>query len=180
MNKAKRTQRTGRASPGALTRNQEQDIMRSIEILQAKAELQSALRFFMPAGERAALLANLNGEEAQGIADIVLAVAKTIDTMPKTYQTEGQGTAAVAHLHYFGGAVDAWITERDIGDSTGNGAQLQAFGLITMTGSRQDAELGYISIAELIDNGIELDLYWNPKTLGELMKPSAREIFESA
>jgi hypothetical protein len=146
----------------------------------AREFLNGKARYFMPTGERRTLLSNLDGEEGAGIADIVLAVAKTIETMPQTYQTEGQGKTAVAHLHYFGGAVDAWITERDMGDSTGNGAQLQAFGLITMTGNRQYAELGYISIAELIQHGIELDLYWNPKTIGELMTPSAREIFESA
>jgi hypothetical protein len=29
-------------------------------------------------------------------------------------------------------------------------------------------ELGYISIEELVANGIELDLYWTPKTLAEV------------
>ena len=137
-------------------------------------------KYFMPFQERMTLRSNLNGEEGEGIAEIVLAVAKTIDTMPQTYQTAGQGAAAIAHLHYCGGAVDAWITERDMGNGPGDWAQLQAFGLITMTGSRQDAELGYISIAELIDSGIELDLYWQPKTIGELMTPSAAEIFNAA
>ena len=137
-------------------------------------------RYYMPTGERLALLENLRGEEGAGIAEIVLAVAKTIETMPQTYQTEVQGKAAVAHLHYVGGAVDAWITERDMGDESGDMRQLQAFGLITLTGNRQDAELGYISIAELIQNGIELDLYWTPKPIGALMTPSAREIFDAA
>ena len=151
-----------------------QNITKAREFLNGKA------RYFMPTVERRTLLANLDGEEGAGIADIVLAVAKTIETMPQTYQTEGQGKAAVAHLHYFGGAVDAWIVERDMGDESGDLLQLQAFGLITLTGNRQDAELGYINIMELIDNGIELDLHWTPKTISELMTPSAREIFESA
>jgi len=149
-------------------------------ITKAREFLNGKARYFMPTGERRTLLANLSGEEGAGIADIVLAVAKTIDTMPQTYQTAGQGADAIAHLHYCGGAVDAWITERDMGDESGDMSQLQAFGLITMTGNRSDAELGYISIAELIQHGIELDLYWQPKTIGELMTPSAREIFDAA
>ena len=149
-------------------------------ITKAREFLNGTARYYMPTGERFTLLENLQGEEGAGIADIVLAVAKTIETIPQTYQTEGQGKAAVAHLHYFGGAVDAWITERDMGDESGDMTQWQAFGLITLTGNRQDAELGYISIYDLIQNGIELDLYWTPKTIGELMTPSAREIFESA
>ena len=149
-------------------------------ITKAREFLNGKARYFMPTGERRTLLANLSGEEGAGIADIVLAVAKTIDTMPQTYQTAGQGADAIAHLHYCGGAVDAWITERDMGDESGDMSQLQAFGLITMTGNRSDAELGYISIAELILHGFELDLYWQPKTIGELMTPSAREIFDAA
>ena len=32
-------------------------------------------------------------------------------------------------------------------------------------GDPQNAELGYISIQELIDCNVELDLYWEPKPL---------------
>ena len=43
--------------------------------------------------------------------------------------------------------------------------QIQAFGLANLG---YGAELGYICIKELIEHGIELDLYWTPKTLGEV------------
>ena len=49
-----------------------QNITKAREFLNGKA------RYYMPTGERQTLLANLNGEEGAGIADIVLAVAKTI------------------------------------------------------------------------------------------------------
>jgi hypothetical protein len=118
---------------------------------------------FLPWAERETLLTSLNGEEAEGIADIVLAVAKTIEEMPVTYQQDGKGDEAIAHLHYFFGGVDAYITEKDV-----NGGVQQSFGLITLTGSIDDAELGYISIEELVNNGVELDLHWRPKTLREI------------
>lgn len=31
-----------------------------------------------------------------------------------------------------------------------------------------EPELGYISITELLDNGVELDLYFTPSTLGQI------------
>ena len=31
------------------------------------------------------------------------------------------------------------------------------------------AELGYISIPELLENGAELDLYFKPVTIGEIL-----------
>ena len=37
--------------------------------------------------------------------------------------------------------------------------------------------MGYISIDELIKHGAELDLYWNPKTVGEIkakLKPQQK------
>lgn len=36
--------------------------------------------------------------------------------------------------------------------------------------SHEGAELGYISIAEIVRSGVELDLYWTPKTLAEVRK----------
>jgi len=48
-----------------------------------------------------------------------------------------------------------------------NAGQVQAFGIADLgIGFR---ELGYISIPELLENGAELDLYFQPKTIGELL-----------
>lgn len=121
--------------------------------------------YFMPVSQRYAVRDMLKGEEGAALFEKMLALKKTIETMPTTYQTDGQGDAAVVHLHYFRGGVDAWVTEKDRGDGSGEQGQFQAFGKVDLG---YGAELGYISIAELIENDVELDLYWTPKTLGEL------------
>ena len=68
-------------------------------------------------------------------------------------------------VHPRKGACDWYITERD-SDPDGEG-QIQAFGFANL-GDRECAELGYISIVELIRNGVEIDLYWQSRTLGEV------------
>ncbi|MFA5352688.1 MAG: hypothetical protein WC291_00500 [Thermodesulfovibrionales bacterium] len=57
-----------------------------------------------------------------------------------------------------------------MGDGSGDERQYQAFGLITLTGDPEDAELGYINIQELIEAGVELDLYWLPRKLRDIRK----------
>lgn len=128
---------------------------------------------FMPASQRFAFREALNGEEAEFFIDNLWELAKTIRGIPVTYNTEDVETAdKVLHLHYFGGGVDAWIIERDVGDTpdqNGEGPQLQAYGKITLFGGGWDeAEWGYISITDLIENGVELDFYWTPKTVKEM------------
>lgn len=136
------------------------------KIEQTKAALSNSglLNFFMPKSERFALLETLDGEEGEYMADIVNGMVERINNMPKTGETDGQGDEAIVHLHYFGGAVDAWVTEKDMGDGTDDQRQHQAFGLVSLG---YEPELGYVSIQELIENGIELDLYWTPKPLKE-------------
>jgi hypothetical protein len=123
---------------------------------------EGVLQFFMPLAERQALLSTLRGEEAAGMADIVNRIVTTVTTMPKVYETDGEGMDAVVKLHYFKGGIDAWITERDTSDG-----QHQAFGYVDLG---YGGELGYVSIQELIDAGCELDLYWTEKTLREALK----------
>jgi hypothetical protein len=48
--------------------------------------------------------------------------------------------------------------------------QLQAFGYACLNGDTENAELGYISIEELTENGVELDLYYKPEKLGDIKK----------
>ena len=81
--------------------------------------------------------------------------------------SEPRGQAAVAHLHYFRGGSDWWITELDAGseDDEEPGQQRQAFGLADLG---YGAELGYIDIEELVAAGVELDLHWTPKPLSEI------------
>jgi hypothetical protein len=78
---------------------------------------------------------------------------------------------AVAHLRYFAGGSAAWlITERDAGapDDSTPGEQSQAFGHADLFGD--GGELGYISIAEIIAEGGELDLHFTAKPLWQALK----------
>lgn len=143
---------------------------------QVKQYLQNGGLFehFMPSGQRSTFLELIEGEEGEFFTDNLWDLAKAIRDTPVTYATQNMEAAdLVLRLHYFGGPVDAWIVERDVGDTPGNGEgpQLQAFGKITvMGGGWGEAEWGYISIAELIEAGVELDFYWDPKTVREMKR----------
>ena len=119
------------------------------------------LRRWMPAAEYRAIQSNFMGEEGNFFKEKMAELAETIRTMPKTYEQDGMGNEAIAYLHYFSGSGDWWITERDQEE-----AQRQAFGLADLYGD--GGELGYISIVELIQAGVEIDLYWTPTTLGAI------------
>ena len=141
----------------------------------------SALRFFLSYSQYCAIKDGCQGEEGDWFREKIAELFTTIRTMPKSYETDGQGMRAVAHLRYFAGGRAAWlITERDAGapnDST-PGEQLQAFGHADLFGD--GGKLGYISIAEIIANGGELDLFFTAKPLWQaltLKEPqSARDV----
>ncbi|HEV7297781.1 MAG TPA: hypothetical protein VGN72_00325 [Tepidisphaeraceae bacterium] len=123
--------------------------------------LQGDLGRYIPNTQRRVLTDLLRGEEREGIADTLIELAERIATMPKTYEQDGKGMDAVAHLHYFGpGRMNWWITEKDC-----DGGTEQAFGLADLFGD--GGELGYIPICELVGSPVELDLYWTPKPLRE-------------
>lgn len=128
----------------------------------ARLSLRGDLGKFMPEAQRLTLRSMLNGEEAEGTADLVLAASKRIAEMPVTYQQDGLGMNAVAHLHYFIGGADFYITEKDV-----DGGVQQAFGWASLFGDKKDGELGYISIEEITAAGAELDLHFHPQTLTE-------------
>src|SRR3990167_2578089 len=126
------------------------------------------VRQFVSPDQYQAMRAGLRGEESQYFQDKFMEIGNTIEHMPKTYDQDGLGDQAVAHLHYFMGSGDWYITEKDsdpVNESGGHDGQIQAFGLADLG---YGAELGYISIAELIANGAELDLHFTPQTLAQL------------
>ena len=104
---------------------------------------------------------SLKGDESEFFANKMSELETTIETMPKTYETDGQGRSAKISLHYFKGGCDWWIVERDMEQE-----QHQAFGVACLG---YEPELGYISIPELLEAGAELDLHWSPVTVGEVM-----------
>ena len=103
------------------------------------------------------------GEEGEFYMQVLVDLEKLIASMPVTYGQEGKGDNAIVSLHYFFAGCDWYITEKDI-----EGGVQQAFGFAILNGDRDNAELGYISITELVSNGVELDLYFEPCRLGEI------------
>lgn len=107
------------------------------------------------------------GEEGEFFDQKFAELEAIFENMPSTYETDGQGASAVAHLHYFCGDSHWYIVEKDCGDE-----QFQAYGLAILNGDLDCAEMGYISLLELIRQvrGVEIDLHWTPKTLADVRK----------
>ena len=105
------------------------------------------------------------GEEGDHFIEIIDRIHATWQAMPMTYESTAKGRAALAYLHYFIGGFDWWIVEKDADPD--HAGQVQAFGIADLG---MGAELGYISIPELLENGADLDLYYTtPKTIGEIL-----------
>lgn len=131
--------------------------------LQAAEAIMGKQQFFSHS-QLAAMADGCRGEEKEFFMNKFIEFGQRIDTMPKTYEQDGLGLESVAFLHYFLGGCDWYITEKDM-----DGGVLQAFGYAVLNGDREMAELGYISIAELVKHGAELDLHFTPKTINSIM-----------
>jgi len=123
----------------------------------------NALKDFMSQGQLHTMLHNTEGEEGEFFCEKLAEMASLVDNMATYGQTDGKGNEAIVVLHYFYGGFDWYITEKDM---VAGEAQHQAFGYADMG----FPELGLISIAELIANNVSLDLYFEPRTLGEVKK----------
>jgi len=121
------------------------------------------LNQFIGRSQLSAMRSACRGEEGEYFRTMIENLKKTIAAMPKPYETDGQGDEAFATLHYFKGGSDWWIIERDQ-----EGDQYQAFGFACLNGDYLNAEMGYISIEELIQYGVELDLYYTPEKIGDI------------
>jgi len=120
-------------------------------------------RRLLPRGEFLALAQNLKGEEGLAIAETIKKAWQTFETMPKTYETEASPDPT-AHLHYFTGSWDWWITEKDAEPE-----QAQAFGFVKSE-LCPEGEFGYISLEEITEAGAELDLYFTPAPVSQFRK----------
>lgn len=119
-----------------------------------------------PRGQFQTVLELMKGEEGQYFMDVVARIATLWGRIPKTYETDAQGCAALARLHWFTGGCDWWLVEKD-SDPDGEG-QIQAFGIADLgQGCR---ELGYINLVEILRAGAELDFHFTPVTVGEILK----------
>lgn len=133
------------------------------------SSITAPLRGFLPPWQALWVQQFLRGEAADFFREKMLELEMVIALMPHTYQTDGQGDEAIAHLHYFKGSADWWITEKDKGskDDEPEDFQSQAFGMVDLG---YGPELGYISLPEVLSVHAELDFHWKPKTLAEIKK----------
>ena len=146
--------------------------MAQVKTTAGVVEAVKVLRPFIGRGEMEAMIEGLRGEERTYFEAIFEQMAALVKAMPMTYQTEGQGDARMVYLHYFSPAGDWYIAEKDI-DADGEG-QIQAFGYARFEAMPDCAEWGYISIAELLANGVELDLHFAARTVAQFRIQEAK------
>jgi hypothetical protein len=128
------------------------------------------LKAFVCPAQAFCIRSAMQGEEGDYFRAKVHELQTVVDSMPVTYETEGSDEPRIAQLHYFGGCVDAWIAELDKGSPNDppEAYQSQAWGKIDLGCG---PELGYISIPDLLRQGLELDLHWKPKPLSDCGEP---------
>lgn len=97
-------------------------------------------------------------QETEFFRDKLAELVSLASNIPGIYETDGQGKNATAHLHYFTSSADWYITECDATMPGG----VEAFGYADLGGG---GELGYIDIAAILQAGAELDLYFKPQPL---------------
>lgn len=135
------------------------DLLTQKNALEQIAELHSV--GFISSMQYKAIKTLLRGEEKAFFIEAVDRIYSTIEVMSKTYEQDEKGMNAIAYLHYFTSNGDFYITEKDIDDGV-----TRAFGLASIDNAY--SELGYISITELVKNGAEIDLHFEPKTLSKI------------
>ncbi len=128
---------------------------------------------FIPSSQLRCIEELLSTNEGAFFQNKLAEIESVINTMPAIYGQDGLGDDAIAHLHYFSGGCDWYITEKDVddpfGDSPSITEQHQAHGFAKFASESQNSEIGYISIEQLLSQRtVELDLHWNPVTIGSL------------
>ena len=118
----------------------------------------TVLANFINPSQLQTMLLLTNGDEGGWYVDKLLELSRLIDDMYVPYGSEAHADPIVT-LHYFCNGGDWWVIEKD-----STPVQIQCFAYCDLG----DPELGYVSIEELIANGVELDLHWIPKPLSEV------------
>jgi len=102
--------------------------------------------------------------------DVLKRIKEQAKEIPKLYAQEKLYKDAIVHLHYFTGGSDWFITEWD--------GKNEFFGYVILNADYQNSEFGYIPREELINTPpIELDFYWNKKTLQEALEKVDSEYY---
>jgi hypothetical protein len=126
-------------------------------------EAVAIIRPYLSAAQLAVMGKACRGEEGDWFRQRLIDLHQEIERMPVTYEQDGKGDKAIAALHYFNAGSDWYILEKDV-----DGGIQQAFGYAILNGDFENAELGYISIAELVTHEVELDLHFRPCTLAAI------------
>lgn len=126
---------------------------------------------YLSVSQRMAICSGATGEEGAFFKKKIHEIALQVETMPAIYAQEGMGDAAKAHLHYFLGGSDWYITERNVCDQ-----QVEAFGFVILNGDLDNAEMGYLSLKEILQYGAELDLDWVPTSLRDVKEKHGLEV----
>jgi hypothetical protein len=125
------------------------------------------LKGFMGREQLATVRQLMKGEEKEFFYDKMIELADVVEKMPSTGQAAKD---PIVHLHYFVGACDWYIYEKDKGapDDKPEDFQSQARGYANL-GDPQNAEVGYISLPEMFAAApVELDFHWKPEPLSKI------------
>lgn len=120
---------------------------------------------YLSKGQAKVLSDERRGEEKSFFVQKIIETNERIESMPKLYEQDGKGDEAIAALHYFLNGSDWYITEKS--------SPAEAFGYAILNGDTDFAELGYISIEEIVDAGAEMDLHFAPCQLGSIKEKHA-------
>ena len=117
---------------------------------------------FLGSAQTRTLKQAMRGEERSWFETRMVEISNILKTLPDLGKTDGQGDSVMMQLHYFTSGADWYISELDT-------TTLNAFGWVDLG---YGGELGYISIKELLKNSAELDLHFEPTSLGSIKKKS--------
>lgn len=130
------------------------------------------LQDFCSRSQLSALRRLVRGEEREHFQALIIQQASLISSMASLTSGPVMTMNPLIALHYFKGSMDWYIAERDSSNE-----QLQAFGLANLF--RDGGEWGYIPIKELIENDVELDLYWTVRPISEVNVAGGRAFSRS-
>ena len=122
----------------------------------------NVLRGFIGPSQLSCLGTACRGEERDWFKAKLIELANLVESMPKTYEQDGKGDAAIAYLHYFTSGCDWYVIEKDM-----ESEQHQAYGVANLG---YGPEKGYVSIVEILAAGAELDLHFKPQPLSGIAK----------
>jgi hypothetical protein len=122
------------------------------------------IRPFFSASQLFVIEQACKGAQANLFIQKVVDIEKLIVSMPVITGQDGlDDDEIMVYLHYSDGCNDWFIAEKDM-----DGGATWAFGYTTLDNMKNCSGLGFISISDLVERGVEFDLYFKPCKLGEI------------